>query len=433
MLACAAPLLLAAAQSAREEPPALVASGVPLSRAEVEIALELSPLPDPPPDPTNAVYEDPVAARLGQALFYEARLSGTGTFSCATCHDPARSWTDGRPLAKAMEHHPRHTMTLWNVAWNRWFFWDGRKDTLWSQALAPIEDPREQASSRLRVVRFVLTDPEYRRAYEGVFGPAPELAGLPAEPLDARPVPGEPEHPHDVAWRALSPELQEGVNRAFANLGKAIAAFERRIVSRNSSFDRFVQGLREGDAAQREALGASATRGLRLFVGKGRCVLCHDGPNFTDSEFHDNRFPTSEGVDPGRILGLVALQRDPFSSSGPYSDAPAVGREKLDYLVIDDHRTQREFKTPTLRNVARTAPYMHEGQLATLADVVEFYSTLAGATAVSPGGERTVQPLHLDEREKADLVAFLETLTDEGLPADLLVPPPTFVPAEDRR
>ncbi len=395
-----------------------------MSAEELALALEFSPLPPPPPDATNAVYENEAAARLGQALFFEERLSGPGTFSCATCHDPSRSWTDGRPLAKATAHHPRHTMTLWNVAFNRWFFWDGRKDTLWSQALAPLEDPREQAGSRLRAVRFVLSDPGYRRAYTQVFGPAPDLARVPAEVVDARPVPGEPEHPHDVAWRALAPADQESANRAFVHLGKAIAAFERRLVSRRAPFDVFVEGLREDDARKTSALGPGALRGLKLFLGKARCLLCHDGPNFSDSEFHDNRVPTSEGVDPGRVLGLVALKRDPFRSSGGFSDSPETGHQKLDYLVLDDHRPAREFKTPTLRNIARTAPYMHEGQIATLAEVIEFYSTLADAAEFRQGGEKIVRPLFLSEQEKADLVAFLESLTDEALPAGLSTPPP---------
>jgi cytochrome c peroxidase len=430
----AAGALLAAALCAGDEPPALVVNGVPLSHEEVELALELSPLPAPPPDPTNAVYEDAAAARLGQALFFEPRLSGSGTFSCATCHDPAQGWADGRELAQATAHHPRHTMSLWNVAWNRWFFWDGRKDTLWSQALAPLEDPREQAGSRLRAVRFVLSDPAYARAYEQVFGAAPDLAGIPVDLADARPVSGEPEHPHDVAWRSLSPEQREGIDQVFVRLGKAIAAFERRIVSGNSRFDVFVQGLREDDPVKRGALDARELSGLRTFLGKGRCLLCHDGPNFTDSEFHDNRVPTSEGVDPGRILGLVAVKNDDFRSSGRHSDAPAAGSAKLDFLAIDDHSRKREFKTPTLRNVARTAPYMHEGQIATLAEVVEFYSTLAGATAPSVSGERIVQPLHLTAEEQADLVAFLESLTDETLPAELLGPPPEpFLPEPEDR
>src|SRR5262245_5439427 len=118
----------------------------PTARDARTILLELSPLPAPPADPTNAVYERPAAARLGQALFYDTRLSADGTVACATCHQPAKSWTDGKPLGVGLAQVSRHTMTLWNVAYNRWFFWDGRKDTLWSQALGPLEDAREHGT-----------------------------------------------------------------------------------------------------------------------------------------------------------------------------------------------------------------------------------------------------------------------------------------------
>src|SRR5262249_2967624 len=122
-----------------------------LTEKERSPLLELSPLPTIPPDPTNAVYESEAAARLGQALFFDTRLSANGSVACATCHDPRKSWTDGKPLGSGISGLARHTMTLWNVAYNRWFFWDGRKDSLWSQALGPLEDGREHGTSRLAI------------------------------------------------------------------------------------------------------------------------------------------------------------------------------------------------------------------------------------------------------------------------------------------
>ena len=399
-------------------------AGVVLTPEEIETALELSPLPPPPDDPTNAVASNPAAARLGQALFFDERLSGPGTVSCATCHDPAKSWTDGRSLARGVANLPRHSMTLWNVAYNRWFFWDGRKDTLWSQALGPLEDEREHATSRLAILHLVADDPGYRRAWTEVFGELPPLADTQRFPREGRPVPAEPEHPHNVAWSSMSADDQAAVDRAFANVGKAIAAFERRLVSGRSPFDRFVEGLRTQDAEAVVALDESALRGFQLFIGKGRCVFCHDGPNFTDLEFHDNRIPVGEeGADPGRKLGLRRLLADPFNSRGAFADdGGRSGRDKLG-LLMDDSHGGKSFKTPTLRNVARTAPYMHEGQFATLADVVHFYDTLEHASP--EGNERLVAPIGLSEQERADLVAFLESLTDEGLPPELMAPPPT--------
>lgn len=410
---------------ARSAPDGTRDEGVDFTAAERKVLLELSPLPAPPADPTNAVYENEAAARLGQALFFDARLSADGSVSCATCHAPEKSWTDGRALGRGLSGLSRHTMTLWNVAYNRWFFWDGRKDTLWSQALGPLEDGREHGTSRLAILHLLQDDADYARAWREVFGPLPELSDVRRFPREGRPVPEEPEHPHAVAWNGMAPADQEAVTRAFADVGKAIAAFERKLVSRSAPFDRFVEGLREGDAAKIAALDASAQRGARLFVGRGRCVFCHDGPNFTDLEFHDNRVPVGEeGGDPGRRLGIRRLRADPFNSMGAHADdGGASGRVKLGFLVDDSH-SGKLFKTPTLRNVARTAPYMHEGQLASLADVVRFYSRLENASPETPS-ERLVQPLGLDEGEEADLVAFLESLTDESLPPALLGPPPT--------
>jgi cytochrome c peroxidase len=417
-MACA--FLLAAltvAQAARAPEP------VAFRDDERTILLELSPLSDPPPDPTNAVYTNAAAARLGQALFFDARLSADGTVSCATCHQPDKSWTDGRPLGHGIANVSRHTMTLWNVAYNRWFFWDGRKDTLWSQALGPLEDPREHGTSRLAIAHLLDEDARYARAYSELFGALPELRDAQRFPREGRPVAGEPENPHAVAWATMTPEDQAAVDRAFTNVGKAIAAFERKLVSRDAPFDRFVAGLRDGDAAKLAALGESAQRGARLFIGKARCVFCHYVPNFTDLEFHDNRSPVGEeGGDPGRRLGVRRLRFDPFNSKSAFADdGGEVGRIKLGLLVEDTH-SGKQFKTPTLRNVAHTPPYMHEGHFATLPEVVRFYSRLEHATPESPS-ERLIQPLGLTDEEEADLVAFLESLSDESLPLELRGPP----------
>ena len=409
--------------------PALLAARAPqddgragLTAQEVRIALELSPLPPPPPDPTNAVYESEAAARLGQALFFDTRFSRDGQVSCATCHAPELSWTDGRALARGLAGLPRHTMSLWNVAYNRWFFWDGRKDTLWSQALAPLEDEREHGSSRLEIAHALAADPGYRAAWAEVFGPLPDLGDAERFPPAGRPVPGQPRHPHSVAWDGMTLEDQLVVEEVFVGVGKAIAAYERRLLSRRAPFDVFVEGLREDDPEKLAALTPSARRGFSLFAGRGNCILCHDGPNFTDLEFHTNLFPSAERSDPGRPIGIRKLQRDPFNSRSRWADDGGErGLAKLRFAPRDVH-VPGEFKTPSLRNVARTAPYLHEGQLATLPEVVAYYSSLEGAAPRPRGGERILQPLHLDDGEQADLLAFLEALSDESLPAELRAP-----------
>ena len=411
--------------AASEPSPERPGAGLVLTPDEVELALELSPLPAPPPDPTNRVYEDPGAARLGQAIFFDPRFSANGKVSCATCHDPEQSFADGRKRGVAIRRVPRNTMSLWNVAYNRWFFWDGRKDTLWSQALAPIEDEREHGFSRLEVAHLVLEDPEYARAYRDVFGDPPDFSDRSRFPDAGRPVPGQARHELDMAWAAMDILDRDEVDTVFANVGKAIAAYERLLISRDSAFDRFVEGLREKDEAKLDALSESAQRGFSVFAGKGRCIFCHDGPNFTDREFHTNRVPTEEEADLGRPRGVRQLEADGFNTRSRHADDGGVlGRSKLSLAPVHAH-FPGIFKTPSLRNVTRTAPYMHEGQLATLEEVIEFYSTLEGAVPVPRDTERLLVRLDLTEKEKADLLAFLDALTDENIPDELRGPPAT--------
>ena len=402
-----------------------VEPGHVLSEQAAEIALDFSPLGPAPKDPTNAFYENEHAARLGQALFFDKALSANGEVSCSTCHDPARGFGDGRRLARGHANLPRHAMTLWNVAYNRWFFWDGRKDTLWSQALGPLEDAREHRSSRLEIAHRIAGDAGYARAWFDTFGV--RLVPLERErfPEAGFPVPGQDQHSLSVAWQSMADEDRAFVNRLFVNVGKAIAAYERKLVSGKAPFDTFVAGLRDGDPNKLAVLSPKAQRGFEVFQGKGRCHFCHDGPNFSDLEFHTNRVASAEGVDLGRSIGIRLLQQDPFNSLSIYADdGGEVGRRKVASLRRDEHPVS-EFKTPTLRNIARTLPYMREGQFTTLEQVIDFYSELEGAAPLRPGNERLIQPLNLTAREKADLLAFLHSLTDEGLDPGLKVPPPT--------
>jgi cytochrome c peroxidase len=408
-------------QSAR-----IVTGTVEFTDAELVALFEMASLPEQPADPTNAVYESESAARLGQALFFDERLSATGEVSCATCHDPAQSWADGKQVGEGIAKVVRNTPALWNVAYNRWFFWDGRRDSLWSQAITPLEDPREHGTSRLAVAHLIHDDPDYRRAYLDVFGAVPELTDGERFPPEGRPISGDKDHPQNVAWRSMSFQDRDTINRVFANVGKAIAAFQRQIVSRNSPFDVFVRGVRSGNALEQRSLSDAGRRGAKLFLGKARCHLCHTGPNFTDLEFHHDRVPPVESgneQDLGRYSGIAQVENDPFNGIGRYSDDPTGEAEaKVGYLLRNSHNLM-EFKTPTLRNVATTAPYMHAGQFATLTDVIEFYSTLEMAAPPHKGGERLLVPVHLTLQEKQDLEEFLTSLTDTSLPPALLRAP----------
>lgn len=386
LAAAAAGATLACTRSGAAAPAAPLFAG--LTAAERAAALALSPLPPaPPPNPTNAVAGDPAAARLGAFLFHDTRLSSSGTVSCATCHDPARDFTSGTPRARGAGGMPteRNVPSLWNVAHQRWFFWDGRADTLWAQALHPILSPDEMGGSAERTARLFASDPELRAAYRAVFGAPPE--GRPPE-------------------------------RVLVDAGKAVEAFERTLATAPAPFDRFVAALRAGDeGAAEEAIPPAARRGLALFVGRGRCALCHGSPLLSDREFHNLGLGLGEREtpDPGRFAGIPAVLADPFRGTGPFSDAPEAGANEKVRYVRQRPVNLGEFKTPSLRNVARTAPYMHDGRFATLEAVLGFYARLDEEPALGHR-EETLVPLGLSEAEIADLVAFLETLT--APPAD---------------
>ncbi len=408
-------------------PPSAMAGLDCFDPEEIGRMLALSPLPPAPDDPTNAYDTSEAAARLGQYLFFERRLSSAGDVSCASCHVPELDWTDGKPLADVGTPLERHTPSLWNVAYGRWFFWDGRADSLWGQALHPLEEPREHAGDRVSIARLLWQDAGLRRGYTEVFGQPPDLSDSRRFPPRAKPMTNAPDDPLAVAWSAMSAADQDAINRVFANVGKALAAFERRIVSRSAPFDAFVEGLRTSDPVLIDAISPAARRGLKLFIGKANCHFCHSGPNFTDREFHNNRVPLRAdlALDRGRSRGLVTVLKDPFNGLGTFSDGEDLDvRDKLKGTVPSDEG-RAEFKTPTLRNVGKTAPYMHQGQIATLEQVVDFYSDEIPPRSFHQEGEVVLVPLHLTAEEKSDLLAFLESLTESDLLAELLRPPPT--------
>ena len=389
----------------------------------------LAPLP---PDSTNRYSDDPAAAHFGQYLFFEKRFS-PGAISCAACHDPALDFTDGNQLAKGVGQMHRHTPSLWNVAHNRWFFWDGRADTLWAQALDPVEKEVEFGSSRSRVAHVIHDDANMRRAYEMIFGSMPKLNNDRRFPVDARPVPDNPTHPDAIAWATMSPDDQKAVNQIYVNFGKAIAAYERKIVTEpKSPFDVFVEGIKTSDPAKRDALSPSAKRGLKLFIGEGNCRLCHTGPNFTDGEFHNTGAPPLAGVpqDGGRFEGASKVAKNPFAATDVYSDdREGPSARKLKFMARTPE-TWGQFKTPSLRNVARTAPYMHQGQFATLREVIEFYSTRKGAVQIGHHQETILVPLNLTPQQIEDLEAFLESLSGPRIAPELSVPPSSPHPSD---
>jgi cytochrome c peroxidase len=271
----------------------------------------------------------------------------------------------------------------------------------------------------VQVLRTIGDDRALRQSYEKIFGPLPSFDSLPAQ---ARPSTG-PADALGQAWSALTVTEQTAVNHVFANVGKAIAAYERTLVTGEAPFDRFARALAAGDRDGEETISVQAKKGLRLFIGKAQCILCHSGPLFTDLEFHNLGLPDRpwlQNTHPARRSGAVEVLANPFNGDGAYSDAPnSPATRKLTYLDINDEQIG-QYKTPSLRNVAQTAPYMHGGHFATLTDVVGFYSMLTESPSMPVGHrDEVLLPLFLDEAEIAQLVAFLETLSG-ALPMDAL-------------
>lgn len=396
-----------------------------------------TPLAALPPDPTNAVADNAAAATLGQKLFFDKSYSGaltvgddgvngglgaageTGKVSCASCHigaelDDRRSKPGNVSLGT--DFGTRRALGLVNASFYPWTNWGGRFDSQWSLPLAVAENARIMKSTRLEVVHMVYA--KYKTEYEAAF---PALDAR-LDPNDANaadfPAVGKPKAAADPdgAWELMAAADRTIANTVYANYGKAIAAYMRKLVSREAAFDKYVAG-------DRLAMSASAKKGLKVFLGKGQCVGCHSGPHFEDGAFHalgvPQTGPNVPAADLGRFADVPGLLASPFNVDGAYSDKKTTG--KLAGLAQVDAQ-KGQFRTKGLRGVAASGPYMHSGQLATLADVVAFYN-VGGGDAADAGAVRDpkIKALGLSSEESADLVEFMKTLTGAPVPAALNV------------
>jgi cytochrome c peroxidase len=282
---------------------------------------------------------------LGKQLYFDPRLSGDDTVSCASCHDPTKGWSNGERFATGVRGQKggRSAPTIINSGYSYYQFWDGRAVQVEGQALGPIQNPIEMDLTLPELVKKLNGIPGYRQQFQKVFG------------TDAS---------------------EEGI-------AKAIGAFERTILSGDAPYDRF-------QAGDKEALSEQAQRGMKVFFNKGRCSACHAPPNFSDGAFHN----VGVGMD---------------------APEPDIGRQAVSKLLGD----RGAFKTPTLREIAKTAPYMHDGRFRTLREVVDFYDK--GGTP-NPQLDEEIFPLKLSDEQKEDLVQFLvEGLSCSKYP---LVKPP---------
>lgn len=368
-------------------------------------SLSLESLPKLPTALSNAVADDPRAARLGHKLFFDTRLSAIKSISCATCHKPERRFTDGLKKGHGIGQSGRNTRSIVGTAYSPWLYWDGRKDSLWAQALSPLEDPAEHGSNRMHIVRLIATDPEYNAAYEELFGAIPNFSNVDQFPGAAAP---NINPTLSAAWNNMSAENQHLVNIAFANIGKAIAAYERLLMPAPSRFDEYVSSLDRSIEGSDSALSNEELLGLQLFIDEARCTECHNGPLFTNHEFHNTGVLSFPGDHPdrGRIDGLKKLLSDPFNCWGNYSDDPSRNCAELEYV-----RTGVELigatRTPSLRNLSGTAPYSHKGQQQTLAEVIDLYNR---APLAMIGHNEAEEKLGLSAREMKQLESFLNSL-----------------------
>lgn len=281
---------------------------------------------------------------LGKLLFFDPRLSGSGSISCSTCHSPSLGWQDGLPTGVGHRGAAlaRRTPTILNVAWGEPLFWDGRAESLEEQAIGPLMANMEMAGSAEKLLTFIGNSSEYREKFARAF---------PNEPLSVE------------------------------NVAKALASYERTIVSAEAPFDRWVRG-------DEQALSSSAKRGFVLFNTKAKCSSCHVGWRFTDDGFHD--------------IGL------PGNDMGRAKVAPG--------LII----AERAFKTPTLRNIAERAPYMHDGSLSTLSQVVDHYNSgFIRRTSLSD----QIEQLNLSEQDKIDIIMFMKSLSSQDSPVVIPILP----------
>ncbi len=396
------------------------------------------------PSTSNSFADDEEAANFGHRLFYETGFSGplgplngtaipgsvgnpgeVGKIACVDCHDLKAGGADrrSRPAASSLgaAWTGRNTPTVLNAGYSKlWQFWDGRVDSVWSQALVAIEVPATHNGARMQVARVIAE--RHRDEYERVFGKSLQLpAFLMRETATSTAITGAPGRAAFTMkmfkGQPISDADANAITEVFVNIGKALEAFERKLLCRNSPFDKWLDG-------NESAMSPAAVRGLKLFVGDASCIECHNGPNFTDERFHNTGTPQigdrAALDDPGRQRGLMQVKTFEFNRMSKWSDLAEGG-----HLQSGDPSPEDlgDFKTPSLRCVEQTAPYKHNGVYGTLWDVVDHYR-FGGSTGLHAGQrDAAMQPLNLSDEDVTDLVEFMRALTGEPVPEALTKAP----------
>jgi len=329
----------------------------------------------------NALADNQAAAVLGMRIFFDNRFSQTGSgVACASCHDPEHAFAERKPRSHTIGEATRNAPDLIDAAWySRSHFWDGKVDNLWSAPLFTFEQDDEMGSTRLSVVHTLARI--YKNRYESVFGPMPDFADASRFPDSGKP--GTPQ------FDAMTQQDQNLVNETYANVGKALEAYVRKLAAGRSPFDDFING-------HAQSIGVDAQRGMVAFSRHG-CDECHSGPTFTDEGFHDLRYPASSGrpKDVARAGGIAFAKSWPFTASSQFAD-PATGEATK---VAEVTSESKGFRTPSLRNVELTFPYGHDGSFQTLEEAIGAHSRVLPDRAAP------------DAQDTHDIIAFLRTLT----------------------
>lgn len=382
---------------------------VDLTEQEQAVILRMIRAEKPDLDSTNQWDGKADAIAFGESLFFSTELSEEG-ISCATCHDPDLGFSDGASLSTGVGTTARHSPHLYNVGFQNWFFWDGRCDSLWCQAIGPLESDIEMATSRTQIGLQIANNNVLKSQYEGIFGTLPDMSQW----IEG----AKPSNNSDVQaqWDAMTEDDQYNSTEVMVNIAKSIAAYEATIVSAPAPIDDFLLQFQDSPKEAMHNLSPMEEYGLRLFIGEGQCHLCHSGSNFSNGEFHNLGLGTRDylsDIDTGRYEGISKLIESPFNSAGLWSDDPTGDRAKRLDRLIQSTEQLGQFKTPSLRNLGQTAPYMHGGQLASLAEVLHFYANPDQEAAIQGHRSELLQPLNWGHHEIHSLMAFLDMLNED--------------------
>lgn len=337
----------------------------------------------PAADPGNELSGLLWAENLGKLLFNEQALSANKSLACSSCHQESLGFSDGQPVATGVKPHFRNTLGLLNSGNQRWLGWDGGADSLWAAALRPLLSDIEMGGTIKSIASSLRSLPYYLSSIQ-----------------------------HSTEKWELYTRTDEML---VITAAKAIAAYNRTLLSGETAFDHFRAAIKAEDLAAQQNYPEAAKRGLRTFIGDANCQVCHFGPQFSNGEFHDigRPFFVDVGVvDSGRYSGIERVRQDRYNLAGPFNGT-LDDREILKTRSVKLSQSNfGQWRTPSLRNLSSTAPYMHDGSIQTLREVVDTYADI-DITRLHTKGEAILKPLTLSDSERDDLVEFLKTLSSQ--------------------